>query len=239
MEPKDRIILAIDEPLASIARWMVKEFIGKVGGFKLGSIAISHGYAFELIEAIKKQKKIVFWDPKFHDTPDTMLKSVRGISLQGVDWISVHASAGLEGIKSAVSARIRSLIFGATVLSSFNTSGCFDIWGGLPEDKVLQFADLLLEGRAQGIITSPRELKLLSSTAKYYGLIKAAVGIRPLWAPPDDQRRYMTPTEAIKAGADYLVIGRAIMHPPREPYEVCTPERALEAVIKEIAGAQV
>lgn len=237
MEPKDRIILAIDEPLTSIAHWMVEEFIGEVGGFKLGSIAISYGYAFELIEIIKKQQKIVFWDPKFHDTPDTMLESVRAVSLQGVDWISIHASAGLEGIRSAVSARIRSLIFGVTVLSSFNTGGCIDILGGLPEDKVLQFADLLLKGRAQGIITSPRELKLLSSYAKYSGIIKVAVGIRPLWAPPDDQQRHMTPAEAIRAGADYLVIGRPITHPPLEPREVCTPERALKAIIKEIAGA--
>lgn len=239
MEPKDRIILAIDEPLASVARRMVKEFIGKVGGFKLGSIAISYGYAFELIKVVKGQRKIVFWDPKFHDTPDTMLKSVRGIALQGVDWISVHASAGLEGIRSAVSARSHASIFGVTVLSSLNIHGCLDIWGDLLEDKVLQFANLLLNGQVQGIITSPRELQLLSSSTKYYGLIKAAVGIRPLWAPPDDQQRHMTPTEAIRAGADYLVIGRAITHPPREPHAVSTPEKALEAIIKEIAEAQV
>lgn len=234
MEPKDRIILAVDSSLAPIGRSIVNHLVDMVGGIKLGSTAVNCGYAHELISVVKKKKKILFWDLKTYEIPNMMFDSVRAISSAGADWISVSAYAGIESIRSALSARGRSLILGATVLSSVSPKAYLNDFDRFLEDQVLRYADMLLEVKAQGVIVSPCEVKLLSSESKHDSLIKVAVEIRPSWASPEDQERYMTPADAIRAGADYLVIGRPITHPPD-----CTPEVAVERILDEIEIAKL
>lgn len=231
MKARDRIILAIDTPLAPIAQWMIEEFAPYVGGFKLGLVAINSGFAHPLIDQIIFHRKKIFWDGKLSDIPNIVARTSRVISNLGVDWFSVHASAGREAIKAAVRNRIRASVLGVTILSSLDDRECVKIFGEFVEEKVMQFAKELSEEGAQGIITSPRELNVLSKLQRASGLIKVAVSIRPEWAPDDDQKRTLTPSEALRLGADYLVIGRPITSPPRS---IGTPHDAIRRITQEI-----
>lgn len=231
MEARDRIILAIDTPLAPIAQWMIEEFAPYVGGFKLGLVVINSGFAHHLIEPIIFYRKKIFWDGKLSDIPETTAKASRAIGNLGVDWFSIHASAGKEAIRAAVKNRLRASVLGVTILSSLNDRECVKIFGEFAEEKVIQFAEELSEEGAQGIITSPRELNVLSKLQRASGLIKVAVSIRPEWASVDDQKRTLTPGEAMRLGADYLVIGRPITSPPRS---IGTPHDAVRRITQEI-----
>lgn len=234
MNPKDRVIVAIDTPLGPIARRMVEKLAPYVGGFKLGIIAINAGYAYGLIDVIRSKKKIVFLDGKFCDIPETVACVSCEAAKRGVDWFSIHASAGREAIRQAVLNRLRASVLGVTVLSSQSENECVNIFGAFPGKKVVQFMNMLSDGGAQGIICSPRELHVLSRVAAPKRLIKVAVGIRPRWAESDDQKRIATPSQAIRLGADYLVVGRPITKPPRT---VGTSVEAVKLILQEVASA--
>jgi orotidine-5'-phosphate decarboxylase len=114
--------------------------------------------------------------------------------------------------------RSHSLVLAVTVLTSLEENNAHLIFGGPSKAKVLQFArDAKLAG-CNGIVCSPQELKLLGKQAELVSLLKVIPGIRSNDSPPDDQRRTMTAAEAVRAGADYLVIGRPITAAP-DPVE--------------------
>ena len=147
---------------------------------------------------------------------------------------NIHASAGAEAIKAAVAVKKNSLVFGVTVLTSIDDSECVSIFGDKPNHKVVDFVSMLAENRADGTICSPKELSFLGASEVFSGLLKATPGVRPDWAVLGDQKRVMTPAEAIKAGADYLVIGRPITNPPAE---IGSPVEAAKRIADEIASA--
>lgn len=248
MEAKDRIIVALDVSDVRKAIALVKQLSPHVGFFKIGlefiwsSIAnlllLPKDEAICLLEYIRNLAEAIggqhcFLDPKLADIPNTVKGASVAISRLGVKMFNVHASAGNETIKAAVANKGNSLVLGVTVLTSIDKENCLSIFGRWPNEKVEDFALMLAENKADGIICSPQELEFLNGDPRFEDLIKVTPGVRPDWAAKGDQKRVMTPAEAIKAGADYLVIGRPITQPPAE---IGGPVEAAQKIAEEIAN---
>ena len=173
---------------------IAKKLSGKVWGFKVNDLLYDPSFK------IKNLKKFgrVFADVKLYDIPNTVANSVRQLSRQGVDIITVHASGGIEMMRAAKQVARKSKIIAVTVLTSFK---------GEHGKEVLKLAKDARGAGVDGIVCSAHELKYL----KNIKLLRIVPGIRPSWyGKKDDQRRSATPEEAIALGADYLVIGRPI-----------------------------
>lgn len=233
MNPKDRIVVALDYPLYEEAVSAIKILVPYVGMFKVGLRAITAGYAQKLAEVVKEYHKPCIWDGKFCDIPETVAWATWQLNeFKIVDFFTVHASAGFESLLAASSHQHYARMLGVTVLSSLGEGECAVIFGSTPEKKTLEFARMLKNCGATGIICAPRELGVINSDLDLIHLFKFAVGIRPQWAPPHDQRRFLTPAQALHAGADYLIIGRPVTHPPEE---IGGSVEAVKRIVAEIA----
>lgn len=244
MEAKDRIILPLDVDSIPKAIALVKQLKDYVGPFKVGLELIYSMLASLLVkdgaEAVGNLNQIreLFWllgaqefiDSKLADIPNTVGGASLAISKMGPKMFNIHASAGRDAVAKAVANKGSALVLGVTVLTSIAEKECESIFGEKPGPKVQQFAKMLADVGADGIICSPQELELLNLS----NLLKATPGVRPLWAAVGDQKRVMTPGEAIKAGASYLVIGRPITQPPAE---IGGPVEAAKKIAEEIAAA--
>jgi orotidine-5'-phosphate decarboxylase len=241
MEMKDRIIVPIDTNDIDKALEIVINLRNHVGMFKFGlelitsmivQLVISGNedllgelqYLFHLVEGK------LFWDGKWDDIPNTVKGATLAMSPLKPKIVNVHASAGETAIRAAVQNSSDSLVLGVTILTSISNAECVSIFGNWPKNKVVEFANMLVETKADGIICSPQELVLL----KDMPLIKVTPGVRPTWASKGDQKRVMSPGEAIQAGADYLVIGRPITNPPEE---VGTSLDAIDMIVEEMEAA--
>lgn len=234
LDPKDRIWVALDVPTLEDARSLAEKLMDAgLRRVKVGLELIHGAGTPAVIKELAKLGCIVGLDGKLDDIPNTVKGAVRSIiSHDGVAWINLHVSAGEESIRKAVEARGGADIFGVTVLTSIDPEECASIFGEGPSIKVVQFATMLVNCGAQGVICSPQELAFLSDPL-FGGLYKLTPGVRPVWAPAQDQKRVMTPGEAIEAGADGLVIGRPITKP-----EGRTIGEAVESICEEIYLAE-
>jgi len=248
MEAKDKIIVPLDVSGVGKATELVNLLSPYVGFFKIGLEFIWSSIA-ELIlfpepEAIALLKMIrtlataigglhCFIDAKLADIPNTVKGASVAVSRMGVRMFNVHASAGKEAILQAVANKRNSLVLGVTVLTSIDGDECVSIFGEEPRDKVIEFATMLVDAEADGVICSPQELEALRVFDPGV-LLRVTPGVRPKWAAIGDQKRVMTPGEAIKAGADYLVIGRPITKPPPE---IGGPVEAAKKIAEEIVQA--
>jgi|SRR3989338_2367501 len=240
MTNSDKIIIALDTYSLNKAKRLVRILYPKVKFFKIGLELVNTGQAPELIKYINKLGGKVFYDTKLNDIANTVEKTAKVISKLGVWCWTIHASAGEEAIGAAVKNRGRSKIFGVTVLTSFGDSESKIIFGTSLNKKVLRFVDMLLKKGVDGIVCSAAEARLIrrfyargGSVFDRKNLKIITPGIRPVWADKNEQNRIATPIEAIKSGADYLVIGRPITNPPRH---VGSALRALDLILKEISG---
>ncbi len=244
--PKDRIVLAMDFSDIDLARRTADQLADHVGMYKFGLefiyaamssiLADDEEYAFDALRSLRGLFKGVnvkrtFLDGKLDDIPTTVGKASLAISNMGMQWFNVHASAGMESIKAAVANRGHSKVFGVTVLTTTTSEECVSIFGVEPNQKVARFALNLFNAGADGIICSPKELKLLRADETFNQMMIATPGVRPLWAAANDQKRIMTPGEAIVAGADYLVIGRPIT-------AAADPVEAAQKIAEEIRLAE-
>ena len=173
----------------------------------------------------------IFLDVKLSDIPNTVGGATEEIAKLNVKMFNVHASAGIEAMKAAVADKGNSLVLAVTVLTSLNAR---DIWNlgyvsswqveqwehysQIVKERyisklVLEMALIAKEAGIDGVICSPQEIEAVRSSCGPKFLI-VTPGVRPKWAEVNDQKRVMTPKEAIEAGADYLVIGRPITKPP-------------------------
>lgn len=233
MEVKDRIIVALDVDSLDKARALVESLAPRVGCFKVGLELLTAVGAPKVVEFVHSLGGQVFYDGKFDDIPNTIGGATKAIAGLNVKMFNVHASAGIEAMMSAVANKGQSLVLAVTVLTSLEENNANLIFGGPSKARVLQFArDAKLAG-CDGIICSPQELELLGKQKELAGLLKITPGVRPLWAAAGDQKRIMTPSEAIKAGATALVIGRPITKPPTE---VGSPVDAVQKIAEEIAA---
>ncbi len=208
---KDRIIVALDVDAPDKAAALVLELAPHVGCFKIGLELITAIGGPLAVAIVHEAGGKVMCDAKFNDIPNTMAGAARSVAALGVDLFTVHASATKAGVAAAVAHSGAAKVLGVTVLTSMSPSDCLDVFGEMPEDKIASFAADIESAGAHGIVCSPRDLEFIADHPR---LVRVTPGVRPTWAAAGDQKRVMTPHDAIMAGADYLVIGRPILHPP-------------------------
>ncbi len=230
-EPKDRIIVALDVRTLDEAENLVEILAPYVGCFKVGLELITSVGAPQIVKMIHDREGKVFLDGKFNDIPNTLAKASAAASGLGVAMFNVHASSGIEGMRAVVKYKDLSEVLAVTVLTSFEENNAHLVFGAPSKAKVIQFArDAKLAG-VNGVICSPLELPILCKQKELEGLSLVTPGVRPSWAEAGDQKRIMTPTDAIIAGATMLVIGRPITEPPQS---IGTPADAAERIIAEV-----
>lgn len=220
MPASDKLILALDVAEHNYAIELVERFKDYVGIFKVGpELFISSG--MKIVGDINKKGKKVFLDLKFHDIPNTVSKAAVVATRLGAHMFNVHTSGGLEMMKKCRDSVVelclkenldRPKILGVTVLTSISKEillGELGIQHSL-RTHVKHLSALALMAGLDGVIASAREASMIRNHCGK-GFLIVTPGIRPSWTPPDDQKRTMTPKEAIREGADYLVMGRGIL----------------------------
>ena len=227
LQARDRLIVALDLPTQAKALALVSVLSGSVSIYKIGlQLYTAAGPA--IIHAVAATGAKIFLDLKLHDIPNTVAKTVAAAGELGVQMLTVHLSGGGAMLRAAVEAKAPHVaLLGVTVLTSATqeTLGETGITSGL-ENHVLLLAELGKKSGIDGLITSPHEVGLLR---KRLGpeITLVTPGVRPAWAAADDQKRFTTPREALRAGAGYLVIGRPITAAE-------DPRAAVERVVEEM-----
>lgn len=209
-DPRRRIIVALDLPSRGAALALARQLAPHSGLFKVG-LQLYTAAGPEIVHALRDLGGRVFLDLKLHDIPNTVARAVESANSLGVEMLTLHLSGGRAMIAAAVAARVSEmLLLGVTVLTSADETVLRQIGvGSSLEEQVVRLAALGFESGISGFVASPREITPLR--AALGDRIKIVTpGIRPTGSAPDDQRRTMTPREALQAGADFLVIGRPI-----------------------------
>ncbi len=226
----DRLIVALDLPSVEEARAAVAA-IGSAGSFyKIGYQLIPVG-GLDLARELSEAGKRVFLDFKFHDIGATVERGAASVAKLGADFLTVHAEPDV--LKGAVAGRggdRRLKVLGVTVLTSLTQGSLAESGISMRlEDLVLRRAEFCVQAGADGVVASAREAQAIRLR---FGedLLIVTPGVRPAGARADDQARIVTPSEAIRAGADHLVVGRPIV-------DAKDPRSAARAIIDEIAGA--
>lgn len=229
-----RVIVALDYPDASQALNFVAQVTPELCRLKVGKeLFTSAGPAF--VEQLVARGFDVFLDLKFHDIPNTVARACAAAAGLGVWMMNVHALGGRRMMEAACEAitsqgQHRPLLIAVTILTSMEQQDLAEIGlSGTPRENVSRLAALASQSGLDGVVCSPKEVELLSQQeGRDFALVTP--GIRPAGAEVNDQKRIMTPGDAIRAGSHYLVIGRPITQAP-QPVEV------LHAINGEIAGS--
>ncbi|MCW9039168.1 MAG: orotidine-5'-phosphate decarboxylase [Rhodospirillales bacterium] len=211
--PADRIFVALDTTNVAEAATLADRLKGAVGGVKLGKEFFTANGP-EGVKRVSAEGMPVFLDLKFHDIPNTVAGAIRAALPLNPFMINVHASGGAAMMRAAAEAvsgtNPQPLLLAVTVLTSMADEDLAAI--GVPgpvEAQVRRLAVLARDSGMGGVVCSAREIATLrDACGPDFALV--VPGIRPAWAATDDQKRIMTPSDAVRAGADYLVIGRPI-----------------------------
>ena len=201
------IIVAIDEINFKKASTILNNLDPKKCMVKIGSVSFN-SIGQEIIFYAAERGFDIFLDLKLHDIPNTVRKSIEGITSLPISMLTIHISGGRDMMKAtmdAVSGR-KIKIFGVTALTSLSDEDTNKIFKRTASDQVEAMLDLAESVGIDGVVCSPHELELVG---KRKSLLSITPGIR-LDNLNDDQKRIMTPKEALNLGADYLVIGRPI-----------------------------
>jgi orotidine-5'-phosphate decarboxylase len=223
----EKIIVALDVATKSEAMRLVEQLGEQISFFKIG-LQLYTAEGPEIVRAVTARGGKIFLDLKLHDIPNTVARAVDSASDLGVQMLTIHLSGGSEMIRAAVAARKREMsILGVTVLTSSTQHTLDEI--GIEEQldrHVLRLGNLGVAAGIDGLVASPFETRFLRS--ELGDKIKIVVpGVRPSWSKPGDQKRFMTPREAIEAGANYLVVGRPITAHKN-------PRKAVERILEEL-----
>ncbi len=208
------LLVALDVSTAEEAVRLAERLAPYVGGFKVG-LELLMGPGPATVAAIRQLGKPVFADAKLADIPNTVEAAARQLGALGARWVTVHASGGLDMIKAAVAGLAEGArgnetgVLAVCVLTSLDGAGLASVGvSGTVGKQTARLARLAAGAGAEGVVCSVRELGDVGQVAP--GLLRVTPGIRPMGADPDDQARVATPAEAIKRGADLIVIGRPI-----------------------------
>ncbi len=218
---KEKIILPLDVDSTRKAIALVKLLKDDVGAFKVGlELVNSAGFGvFDKIRAAGAEK--IFYDCKYHDIPNTVAGASRAAAKMGLWLFNVHCSGGSSMMRAAKDAAVETaerlgvtpgLVIGVTVLTSIDRDVLNDELRvpGSVADQVVHLAKLAKEAGLDGVVASPHEIELIREACGGDFLI-ITPGVRPAGGEIGDQKRVMTPKEAVAKGADYLVIGRPII----------------------------
>jgi orotidine-5'-phosphate decarboxylase len=231
---RDRLIIALDVPDTDTAQALVSR-IGAAGSFyKIGmELCMSPGF-FGLLEWLRQQDKKVFVDLKFFDIPETVARAVRSLSERGATYCTIHGNQSM--MQAAAKAKTKGLkVLAVTALTSLDRGDLDDLGFTCDiADLVLSRARRALAAGCDGVVSSGLEVAKLRAEAPRE-LIVVTPGIRPvdndvIASGSGDQKRVMTPAQAIAAGADHLVVGRPVR-------DAADPRAAVEAIVDEIESA--
>lgn len=234
ISPIDRIFCAVDTPKLDDAVMLADLLAGEVGAIKLGKeFFTAHGP--DGVRKIASCGHKIFLDLKYHDIPNTVAGAIRAASPLSCAVLTVHASGGpamLEAARDAAAAAgpKRPKVVAVTVLTSLDDGDLAAVGQiGPAAEQVLRLARLAETSGLDGVVCSPREVAMLrAELGDDFALV--VPGVRPTWAGADDQKRVMTPGEAVASGADHLVIGRPITKSD-------DPVGAARRIAEEIANA--
>lgn len=243
--PHQRILVALDVPTLPDALTLVAQLRERVGGFKVGLELCSAAGLPHVVEAISAAGGHVFLDLKLKDIPHTVGGAVRAIGStcgDQVRMITLHCDGGSAMLRAAVSAAHAvygpspddlPLLLGVTVLTSMDQTRLAQV--GIRdsvESQVVRLAQVAQMSGLHGVMASPHEVAAIKRTCGAT-FITAVSGVRPTWAATGDQQRVLTPAEALRRGADYLIIGRPIT---AAPHGIGGPAAAAERIAAEIGG---
>jgi orotidine-5'-phosphate decarboxylase len=234
--PRDRIIAALDTAdIGQAVRW-VEQLSGSVGAFKVG-LEFIHAQGPAGIRAVQEAGAgRLFFDGKFSDIPNTVAGAVRSTCAALRPWLlNVHAMCGGAAMRAARDAADQSgperpLVIAVTVLTSLDQTAltAIGVPGGV-EQQVVRLARLAQDSGLDGVVASPLEIEAIRAACGPDFLI-VTPGVRPAGTETHDQARFAAPGQAVRNGADYLVLGRAILGAPE-------PRAAADAIVAEIEAA--
>lgn len=219
---RNPILAALDVPTAEQALALARQIVPCVAGFKIGSELFTAAGP-DIIRRLRELGGRVFLDLKFHDIPNTVARAVTAAVQLQVDMLTVHASGGLAMLRAAEEAARQTaeslgqdppLVLAVTVLTSADADTLAEVGcDPSPARQVERLAQLAVRAGLRGLVCSPLELVMLRQLLPE-AMQLVAPGIRTGNESPDDQKRTLTPREALEAGADWLVIGRPIYAAP-------------------------
>ena len=233
MNARDRIIVPLDVASLDEARKLIDTLSGVVGYFKIGSELFTAAGP-DAVRAVRNAGCRIFLDLKYYDIPNTVAGAVRSAVSLSVDMLNMHILGGRVMMEGAVRAARESasppILLGVTVLTSYDDIQWRETgFSQNVDDAVPEMALRAKDSGLDGVVCSPLEVQALRRRLGD-GFVLVTPGVRPSWAKAQDQRRIMTPKEAVAAGSDYLVIGRPITADP-------DPREAARRVIEELKGS--
>jgi orotidine-5'-phosphate decarboxylase len=229
-----KIIIALDVKTGQDALTLVDK-LDEAKVFKVGlELFTAEGPA--LFDGLKARQKRLFLDLKLHDIPNTVAGAVSSGTRHGIQMMTLHAAGGREMMIRAREAAEtgaqntgmdRPLLLGVTILTSLKESQLAEI--GMEADteaQVLRLARLAQDAGMDGVVCSPWEIELIKQECGKDFLV-VSPGIRPAWAAAQDQKRIMTPSQAVEKGADFIVIGRPVT-------QASSPSKAFAKIVNEL-----
>lgn len=218
-EIRKKLVLALDVEDIEDAKKLVDELSPYIGTFKVG-LQLFCGYGLEIVNYIKEKNSDFFLDVKLHDIPNTVEKASFNVIKNGANFFNVHATGGIEMMKAAKKGALEAaqkygkkkpLVLAVTVLTSINQDTLSNELSNTKsvEDFVIQLAKNARAAGLDGVVASAKELKAIKREVGE-DFIVLTPGIRPAWSATNDQQRIATPLSAIKDGADFIVLGRAV-----------------------------
>lgn len=219
MQPKDRIVVALDVATASQALTLVHQLRGLVGMFKIGKQLFTAAGP-DIVRQVVGMGEKVFLDLKFHDIPNTVAAAGVEAARLGVSIFNVHSLGGSAMMRATVDALNdaaerekfpKPLILAVTILTSHDQTSLHEIGlEGSIQEQVVRLANLASVSGINGVVASPQEILPLRQAIDNPNFVILTPGVRPAGAALNDQKRVLTPGEAVTTGADYLVLGRPI-----------------------------
>ena len=239
MNAKEKLIVALDVDSAERALALFNSLRDAVGMFKIGMQLFTLAGP-DLVRRIISSGGRIFLDLKYHDIPNTVRLAGIEATRLGVSLFNIHAGGGVEMMTrtaeavSETAAReglLKPKVLGVTLLTSMDTAALNQIGINLESESLVRvLARRAADCGLDGVVASARETSMIRETVSRKDFLIVTPGIRPTLESGDDQRRTMTATDAIRSGADYIVVGRPIL-------EDENPARAAERIISEIAAA--
>ena len=230
------VIVALDVPEINLALTLAADLAPVVGAFKIGSELFTSGGP-EMVRRLRGTGAAVFLDLKFHDIPNTVAKSVAAAVRLDVQMLTIHTSGGSEMMAAAETSARRTaaatggavpLVLGVTVLTSMDGANLREIGvDSQPAEQVIRLGRLAAAAGLRGLVCSPLEITTLRQVLPA-DVQLVTPGIRIGGEKADDQKRTLSPREALAAGANWLVIGRPI-------YAAANPRAAAEQILASLS----